>query len=734
MTKLPESLFEHPYVAEANSEACFKLTADPTRAAAMMAELGGGENGLTLVERMSTAKKVSQEVTLSQFVRPGLAPVISTEAIQQSKDPVFLVDNLPMIVVHVSKFGTVTAITPVVLLDKTNALERLREAYGAIKAHLLMVVPDQFEQIYIKLVESGRLSLTTPETPPHTPEEYWSVILAMGGATIPFPATIDEAIKHVRQTCRGATDPAKILLGAAIAYNYPLISFSPTNIHERLPHFAVRVQKLHGMTPVSLLGRVCTLATPKPPRPDDRTLLSNYDERFCFVLAYYDQVNRAITEWEAHKVSAHDIAQKIEIDTTAGEEIRVEEINIETLASGSAENESPTVVELVRAILLYAIRNKATDIHISQQPENMMVRFRIDGFLSHYPHPISAHLTKSVIARIKVLSDIDTQYSPIPLDGKFAMRVRDQDFDVRVATTLTGYGEKAVLRLLSKEKRLPSLEDLGFQDFEKALVVRVNDSDHGMLVVCGPTGSGKSTTLAAAIGMIDCKKFAVVTGEQPIERQILDIDQTNVTATPTNPNGLTFARFVEAALRQDPDYIIIGETRDTETAKQAVRAALTGHVVMTTLHTNSAASAPGRLIDLGVEPFLLQESLKAVCAQRLLPLVCQNCAVTISDPTDKGLAAMGMKREWFEGNSNFLSARGCSACRQTGYDGRVAIIEGYILNSRIRHIIGKEHASAEMIREEMIRLGGKSLYMQAALLAAKGSTDLLMATQIRSED
>lgn len=502
-----------------------------------------------------------------------------------------------------------------------------------------------------------------------------------------------------------------------------------------MPHFPARVQKLHSMTPISIAGRICTIATPKTPSAEDRSVLSAFDEKFCFVLSDQQHVDRAITEWEAHSVSAHDIAQRITVDTAIANEIRVEEINIESLAATPAEGENQTVVDLVQAILLYAIRNNATDIHISQQPEHMQIRFRIDGFLCEYPSILSAHLTRSAIARIKVLSDIDTQYSPIPLDGKFAMRVRDQEFDVRVATTLTAYGEKAVLRLLPKDRRLPTLEELGFQPTEKAIIVRLNNSDHGMLVLCGPTGSGKSTTMAATIGLVDRKKYAVLTGEQPIERQILDIDQTQVTATPTNPHGLTFARFVEAALRQDPDYIIIGETRDPETAKQAVRAAMTGHIVLTTLHTNSAPAAPGRLIDLGVEAFLLQESLKAVCAQRLLPRLCQHCATPDPEnPDAAAFAAMGIKPEWLAEGARFRHAVGCPLCRNTGYAGRIAIIEAYWVTPEIRRIIGKENASSEKIAEEMLAQGGRSLYMQAALLASKGVTDIAMTLQIRSDE
>jgi len=735
MATIPGTMFQHPLVGEADLIACSKITADIAQAQAMLSELGGQANGRTLLSRISKFRKLPVVSVISQFVRPGLSQVISSSAIQTGNEDVFLVDGLPMIPVHITRYGVITAITPVVCLDKTAALEKLKTAYGCLRAHLLLVPPDHFEALFIKMTEGQRLRETPAGIPVKTPGYYWDYLVSIKAATGALPTTEKELAIAVRAACKGSADPDKLLIAASLSQGYPIIRFNQGDIFDRMPHFSARVQKIHVLTPISLVGKVCTIATPRPPTQEDRSVLSGFEEKFCYVLAERQQVERAITEWEAHSVSAHAIAQRITVDTSIAEEIRIEEINIETLASVPLEGESQTVVELVQAILLYAIRNNATDIHISQQPEHMMVRFRIDGFLCSYPSVLGAHLTKAAIARIKVLSDIDTQHSPIPLDGKFAMRVRDQEFDVRVATTLTAYGEKAVLRLLSKDKRLPTLEELGFQEFEKSIVERLNNSDHGMLVLCGPTGSGKSTTMAATIGMIDRQKYAVVTGEQPIERQILDIDQTHVTSTPTNPNGLTFARFVEAALRQDPDYIIIGETRDSETAKQAVRAAMTGHIVLTTLHTNSAPAAPGRLIDLGVEPFLLQESLKAVCAQRLLPRLCQHCAVPLPEaPNEQALTAMGMKPEWFDDNVSFMSAEGCPLCRNSGYSGRTAIIEGYWVTREIRRIIGKEQASSERILHEMISQGGRSLYMQAALLAAKGVTDLTMAVQIRSDD
>lgn len=722
-----ECRLDGPFVQEAEGFAVDFLGGGDAAVVSALGEALLVRDGFqTVVDLQAEITSLPKEMVFARFCRPSTAPLVDGAALQVPKGKQFVVDGIPALMVTRTPWGAMTFATPVPFLEKTGAGEVLRKAYGAVKVSFIYLTTDDFLFLYERLAGSGRFG----EILPLMLSETWEYLSSHKLVEGPVPADIGGLIKALPSVDKVA-DGLKSLVGSLVSPS-PFLVYARSAIEEEIHQFPAAVQKHYGLTPLSMVGNLCTLACEKPLTAREKGEISTKGVRVCYVLSDMESVRQSITDWEARRLSASEIARRIEVDDVRDEHV-IEEIDITELVKKSGE-ENPTVVELVQSIIVHGVQNNATDIHISTHPTRMWVRFRVDGFLSDYPHALDTKLSRQVISRIKIMSNIDTQYSPLPQDGKFSISFQSREFDIRVNTAPTVYGDKAILRLLPKRFRLPTLNDLGFRQHESEIISRVISSDHGMLVICGPTGAGKSTTLAAAIGMVDSGRYVVVTGEQPVELRMPNIEQTNVTASVDNPGGLTFARFLEAALRQDPDYIMIGETRDSETASQVVRAALTGHVVMTTLHTNSAPTAPGRLIDLGVQPFLLKEALTAVVAQRLLPKLCGNCAGPAEAPTDIELNEMGIDPEWFGGASNFLIARGCASCRNTGYSGRIGIFEGYLVDNDVRKAIGEAGGNATGIRDAMRKQGGKTLLEQACYLAGRGVTDMITALTMRSED
>lgn len=345
-----------------------------------------------------------------------------------------------------------------------------------------------------------------------------------------------------------------------------------------------------------------------------------------------------------------------------------------------AEDDAP-VIRMINALLTQAARDGASDIHIEPFESFSLVRFRVDGTLRDVVRPKRA-LHAALVSRIKIMAQLDIAEKRLPQDGRITLRVGGRPMDVRVSTLPTGHGERAVLRLLDKEAGRLDLSRLGMSDITLASFDRLSHQPHGIVLVTGPTGSGKTTTLYAAMGRLDATTTNVMTVEDPIEYDLEGVGQTQV-----NPRiDMTFAKALRSILRQDPDVIMIGEIRDLETAQIAVQASLTGHLVLATLHTNDAVSAITRLIDMGVEPFLLSSSLLGVCAQRLVRRLCMNCREP--DPLIRGT--------W--------RAVGCPACARTGFQGRTGIYELLIVDDRIRSQIHERAAEAN-IRQVALAAG-----------------------------
>ncbi|HSB43383.1 MAG TPA: type II secretion system ATPase GspE [Nitrospira sp.] len=360
-----------------------------------------------------------------------------------------------------------------------------------------------------------------------------------------------------------------------------------------------------------------------------------------------------------------------------------------------ATDEAP-IIRLVNSVLFQAVRQRASDIHFESFERGLVVRYRIDGVLYPILTP-PKHLQSSIIARLKIMAGLNIAEKRLPQDGRFAIRTAGKDVDLRVSVLPTSHGERVVLRLLEKENRLLNLSEMGFSPDHLRTIQQLIQLTHGILLVTGPTGSGKTTTLYAALSEINAPDKNIITVEDPVEYQLLGIGQMQV-----NPKiNLTFAAGLRSILRQDPDVIMIGEIRDRETAEIAIHASLTGHLVFSTLHTNDAASAATRLIDMGIEPFLVASSVVAVLAQRLIRKVCPDCKKAYQ-PEDEELIRLGVVPG--RNRPTFYRGTGCPACSQTGYRGRTGIHELLVMDDEIRRLIGSK-ADSTSIKHTAIAKG-----------------------------
>ena len=364
------------------------------------------------------------------------------------------------------------------------------------------------------------------------------------------------------------------------------------------------------------------------------------------------------------------------------------------------------IAKIVSTILQFAIRSRASDIHIEPQETKTRVRYRIDGIL-HEKLILPKKVHEAVVSRIKILADMKIDEKRVPQDGRFTFTADGEEVDLRVSTAPTVYGEKVVMRLLKKQMKIPTLPELGLRGKAlrdlQAAVARPN----GMIVVCGPTGSGKTTTLYSVLSKISTTKVNVMTIEDPVEYQIEGVNQVQV-----NPQaGLTFASALRSFLRQDPDIIMVGEIRDEETTQLAIHAALTGHLVFSTLHTNDAAGAPPRLIDMGAEPFLLVSSLTCVVGQRVLRRICPNCreeyhpAPEVIKDIEQVLgqyyqaALASQNKKTGKQELVLWRGKGCPECNNTGYFGRIGIFEVMPISDKIAKLILERSAASEVEKQ-----------------------------------
>jgi len=373
--------------------------------------------------------------------------------------------------------------------------------------------------------------------------------------------------------------------------------------------------------------------------------------------------------------------------------------------------ESAPIIKFVNALFYQAVKKRATDIHIESHENSGVIRFRIDGILLKHSK-LDKRVVSLVISRIKVISNLDISEKRVPQDGRTQIRIAGKTLDIRVSILPTYHGERAVMRILMESEEIPSLEELGFDKELTQKFKELISHTYGMILVTGPTGSGKSTTLHAFLQNIASDEKNIITIEDPVEYKSEKINQIQV-----NPKvGLSFAAGLRSILRQDPDVIMVGEIRDKETAQIAVQAALTGHLLLSTLHTNNAASAITRLMDMGIEQFLITSSLLGVLSQRLVRKLCPNCK--IEDKKNYDLK----KRFGIGKDIKIYKAKGCSRCNFTGYIGRSAVGELFLLDEETKNLI-KNGANENELREHMKKRGYKTLteYLKEKVISRETS-------------
>ena len=368
-------------------------------------------------------------------------------------------------------------------------------------------------------------------------------------------------------------------------------------------------------------------------------------------------------------------------------------------------DQEASVIKFVNQIVWEAYKDRATDIHFEPAEDELRIRYRIDGILHQTPMPPQLkRYQAAIISRIKVMSGMNIAEKRLPQDGRINVRIKGEEIDIRVSTVPTVYGESVSLRLLTRGKIFLSLDKLGFSPQEEAMIRDIIIKPHGIMLVTGPTGSGKSTSLYAFLSSINSVQKRIITIEEPVEYELKGINQIAV----RGDIGLTFAMGLRHILRQDPNVIMVGEIRDLETAEIAIRAALTGHLVFSTLHTNDAPSAFTRLIDMGIEPFLVASSVEAIMAQRLVRTICPHCKTEHKVQRDY-LRKIGFPEDEIE-TAKFYKGAGCEACRQFGYQGRLGIYEILIVNEAIRPLV-LSRAAASTIAQRAIEQGMRTLRM-----------------------
>jgi general secretion pathway protein E len=495
----------------------------------------------------------------------------------------------------------------------------------------------------------------------------------------------------------------------------------PVDLVARLP---IQFAKRHNLLPIGVEGRTVVVATANPADPgpvDDLRVL--FDRPVRAVVAPAPAIAEAINR-------AYDRASGTTAELVSG-------LDEERLDLSAAEFEEPKdlldasdeapIIRLVNQLIFQAVKDRASDIHIEPFERDLVVRFRIDGILYDIVKP-PKRFQPVISSRVKIMAGLNIAEKRLPQDGRIRTKIAGKDVDIRVSVIPTAFGERIVMRLLDRSSTLLSLEELGLAGQNLKTVQRLIRQSHGIILVTGPTGSGKTTTLYAALQKINSNDKNIITIEDPIEYQLHGIGQMQV-----NPKiDLTFASGLRSILRQDPDVIMVGEIRDLETAEIAIHAALTGHLVFSTLHTNDSFGALTRLVDMGIEPFLVSSAVIAVMAQRLVRRVCTGCRIAYV-PTDEELQEIGLSRPELAGRTVFRAGAGCSQCKQTGYRGRIGIHELLVIDDEIRGEVMKK-SDAATIRRLATSRGMPTLRDDGVRKVLEGWTTIEEVLRVTQED
>jgi len=488
---------------------------------------------------------------------------------------------------------------------------------------------------------------------------------------------------------------------------------------ELASYIPIEVAQKYQVAPLRKKGRLLTIAIVDPldiNSLDYIEVLTNSEVEP--VVCSERELNQLISSLYGTQCGLGSIMENMEIKSQdeVQEDVAPDKEEVQVASLQDLAGEAP-VIRLANSIFAQAIRDGASDVHISPQQNSVQLRFRIDGKLLEVPSPPKS-LFLPIIARMKILANMDITVSRIPQDGRFTLKLDKKEINVRVSTIPTIYGENMVLRLLDTSGGVYSLDRLGMiqQDMEK--IEKVCNKPYGMILSTGPTGSGKSTSLYAILNAINKPDINIMTLEDPVEYRINNIRQVQL----NRKAGMTFASGLRSILRQDPDVIMVGEIRDSETAAISVQAAQTGHRVLSTVHTNDAAGAIARFIDMGIEPFLVSSVLLVSFAQRLVRTVCPYCREQYY-PSEKAYSVLGITAEEAK-NANFQKGKGCYQCKNTGYKGRTGLFEVLINDEMIQDMILKKKSSQE-IRRAAIESGNlRTLQKDAAVKVLQGITTL----------
>jgi type IV pilus assembly protein PilB len=481
----------------------------------------------------------------------------------------------------------------------------------------------------------------------------------------------------------------------------------------------------HNVIAVNRAGSTLVLATADPSNIfaiDDIKFLTGYNIEV--VVASEEAIKRAVDRYYDQATALDDVMG--DFDDSDMELVQEDdEVDVNELAKAS---EDAPVVKLVNLILTDAIKKVASDIHIEPYEKKFRIRYRIDGVLYEVMKP-PLKLRNAIISRIKIMSELDIAERRLPQDGRIKLKLgRGKEMDYRVSVLPTLFGEKVVLRLLDKSNLQLDMTKLGFEEQQLGVFKDCIHRPYGMVLVTGPTGSGKTTTLYSALSELNQEGENLSTAEDPVEFNLEGINQVQM----HEEIGLNFAAALRSFLRQDPDIIMVGEIRDFETAEIAVKAALTGHMVLSTLHTNDAPSTVNRLLNMGVEPFLVASSVNCILAQRLARRVCEDCKEKDVDVTQDQLSSAGLSDEDAR-STTAVRGRGCRNCSETGFKGRIALYEVMELTEELKDFV-LNGASTTELKREAIRLGMLTLRRSALNLLMQGTTTLGEVLRVSAAD
>jgi len=474
-----------------------------------------------------------------------------------------------------------------------------------------------------------------------------------------------------------------------------------------------RIAEQHTVIPLRIEGNklVVAMADPLDYFAIDELRMST-GFRIEPVLASRDEMLRGIKRFYGLQENVEQIMQNLQARET------------ETAPEAAPEEEDSPVVKTVNQIILSAVQLGASDIHIDPQEDSLRIRYRVDGVM-RTEQTLPPHMQGVIVARVKIMANLNVAERRLPQDGRFEMDVQYRKVDIRISTMPTIHGEKVVMRVLDVGSAMTDIEKLGFSEHNLRLFRSCIASAHGVVLITGPTGSGKTTTLYSALAQLNGEDVNIITIEDPVEYQLHGINQVQV-----NPQtGVTFAVGLRAILRQDPNIVMVGEIRDSETAEISIRAAMTGHLVLSTLHTNSSVNAITRLIDMGVEPFLIASAVKGVVAQRLVRHICSKCAAPYVPKAEE----RGLMEAYGLSVGAMLRGAGCEECGRTGYRGRLAIHEVLMLDDELRSMVLQRKSDSDY-RNYAVNRGYVPMLADGLAKVAKGFTTVEEVLRVTSGD